>query len=118
MSDLGRRDAPAALIPDSVEEILGALEGTEVLKALQVTTEDLHVVRSDSDVQETLRIAYEILAALRENKVVEIFDGLPVGDQANFLRWIGSTADPELRASRTATFVSALQLSPSPIHSL
>ena len=53
-----------------------------------------------------------------DSGVLDTFFRLPKGDQANFLRWIGSTDDPEIRSRRTETFVSALEAAPlAPGHS-
>ena len=97
---------------DSLDEVLAALEGSRVLQTLHITNDALRAARSDSDLEETLRITHEILIALRDDDVLDTFYELPISDQANFLRWIGSTDDRQLRANRTETFVSALKLSP------
>lgn len=54
----------------------------------------------------------DILAALIGSDVLDTFFLLPRIDQVNFLRWIGSTDDLEMRSRRTATFVSALAAAP------
>ena len=98
----------------SVDLILAALIGSNVLETLEITQEDLVRARRDADLLETLTITYELLVAFEEAGVLDTFFRLPRGDQANFLRWIGSTDDLGTRATRTTTFVSALQAAPLP----
>jgi hypothetical protein len=73
---------------------------------------DLLAAQSDSDLLKTLRITYELFYALKESGVLDTFSRLPQADQANFLRLIGTTDDPELRGHRTGTLISALSESP------
>ena len=101
-----RRRAP------SVDEILATLVAANVLDVLEITDADVERVRTDSNLLETLTIAYDLLMAFDDAGVLDTFFRLPKADQANFLRWIGATDDPEVRARRTETFVSALDASP------
>lgn len=96
----------------SDEELLVALRGSATLEALGLTSDDLERAHEDSDLLETLRITYEVLGALREASVLGTLMKLPTAEQANFLRWIAATDDPELRRERTSTFVLALQEAP------
>lgn len=102
----------AALADMPVDDLVAALSATEVLQVLGITKEDLLLARSDSNLLDTLRIAYEFINVLRESGVLEIFTQLPKGDQADFLRWVAMTADQALRVSRTKIFASALEQSP------
>lgn len=101
-----RRHTPSA------DEILAALAGSGVLETLEIANEDLDRVRSDSDLLETLTITYELLMTFDDAGALDTFFRLPKRDQANFLRWIGSTDDPATRSRRTETFVSALLAAP------
>lgn len=96
----------------SDEELLVALRGSATLQALGLTGDDLERAHEDSDLLETLRITYEVLGALREASVLGTLMKLPTDEQADFLRWIAATDDPELRRERTSTFVLALQEAP------
>lgn len=96
----------------SIDEILGALVASGVLDTLDVATTDLEKARTDSDVMETLTVTYELLMAFDDSGVLDTFFRMSKGNQANFLRWIGSTDDPEIRDRRTETFVSALRAAP------
>jgi hypothetical protein len=83
-----------------------------VLETLEITSEDLATARNDSALMETLAITYDLLAAFDDARVLDTFLRLPRRDQANFLRWIGSTDDSGVRGHRTETFVSALRAAP------
>lgn len=96
----------------SIDEILTTLVASGVLETLEVATTDLEKARTDSDLRETLTITYELLMAFDDAGVLDTFFRMSKGNQANFLRWIGSTDDPEIRDRRTGTFVSALQVAP------
>lgn len=95
-----------------LEEVLSALSGSGTLDLLGMTTDDLHAARADSTLFETLRITHELLVALRDEGVLDIFLLLRKEDQANFVRWLGAMDEEELRRDRTKTFVSALRQSP------
>jgi hypothetical protein len=113
MSTAERREEFLAGVEDiSVDELLSALSGSKILDTLEISNEDLRLARSDSDLLETLRITYEIQAALIDFNVLDTFFRLPKADQADFLRWIGMTDDPDLRRNRIEAFVSALEESP------
>lgn len=96
----------------SVDEILETLVASGVLETLEIANDDVRKLRTDTNLLETLTIAYELLMSFDDAGVLDTFFRLPKRDQANFLRWIGSTDDPEVRARRTATFVSALEIGP------
>ena len=98
--------------PPSVDDVLATLTASGVLEALGVKAGDLAGSRTDSDLMETLAITYELLMTFDDSGVLDTFFRMAKGDQANFLRWIGSTDDPEIRRRRTETFVSALQSAP------
>ncbi len=55
-----------------------------------------------------------LMAALEEADVLDSFLRMEPSDQAHFLKVIGSTDDPAVRSQRTATFISALHMSPRP----
>lgn len=95
-----------------VDELLAVLRDSKMLMALEITNEELLWAHSDSDVLETLRITFEVLTALRDSDVLQVFLQLPTADQANFLRLIASIDDREVRRHRTDTFMSALSESP------
>lgn len=101
-----RRGAP------SVDEILRTLVASGTLETLEIANDDVQKVRTDANLLETLTIAYELLMSFDDAGVLDTFFRLPKRDQANFLRWIGSTDDPDVRARRTETFVSALEIGP------
>lgn len=101
-----RRHAP------SVDEILAALVASGVLETLEIANDDLDRVKGDSDLLETLTIAYELLMRFDDSGVLDTFFRLPKVDQGNFLRWIGATDDKETREHRADTFVRALQTAP------
>ena len=103
-------DAAVESMP--VDDLLAALSGSGILDTLVMTNEDLLLAHSDSDLLATLKITYEFSVALRNAEVLDIFFKLPRVDQANFLRWIGTTADRDLRRDRTQTFIAALHSSP------
>ena len=96
----------------SVDDVLATLTASGVLETLDIGAADLAGARTDSDVLETLAITYELLMAFDDAGVLDTFFRLAKGDQANFLRWIGSTDDRGVRSRRTETFVSALQTGP------
>ncbi len=96
----------------SVDDVLATLTASGVLETLDIAAEDLAKVRTDSGLFETLAIAYELLMAFDDSGVLDTFFRLSRNDQANFLRWIGSTDDPQVRGRRTETFVSALRAAP------
>lgn len=96
----------------SVDDVLATLTASGVLDTLDVGAEDLARARTDSDLLETLAITYELLMAFDDAGVLDTFFRLSKSDQANFLRWIGSTDDPGVRGRRTETFVSALRAAP------
>jgi hypothetical protein len=96
----------------TADDLLIALKEADVLKTLQITLDDLLIATEDTDVAETLRITYEVLVALKDSDVLEIFRRLPREDQANFLRWIGMTADLDARRRRTDALVLAISTSP------
>ena len=96
----------------SKEELLVALTESGILETLGVTTAELELARSDSDLLATLRITYEFVVILREYSVLNTFYGLPRRDQLQFLRWIGATGDVSLRRKRTELLVSAIEASP------
>ena len=100
----------------SVTELVDALDGSHVLATLQVTADDALLAHGDADVLETLSITYDLLGALSEAGVIDIFFRMHRPDQRAFLRWIGGTDETDLRHKRTQTFVSALQMSPLGIH--
>ena len=77
-----------------------------------LTSADLVRAHEDPDLLDTLRIAHDVLGALREAGVLATLMRLPKEEQAKFLRWIAATDDQELRRERTATFGLALQASP------
>jgi hypothetical protein len=95
-----------------LDDLLITLKEADVLKTLQITPDDLRIATEDKDLAETLEITYDILVALKDSDVLELFRRLPREDQANFLRWIGMTADPEARRRRTGNLVLALKSSP------
>lgn len=104
--------SPPLEAPPSVEEILASLAASGVLETLEITSDDLAAARNDSALMETLAITYELLESFDDAAVLDTFCRLPRRDQANFLRWIGSTDDPAVRDRRTQTFVSALRAAP------
>ena len=101
-------DAEAA----ETEAVLTALSGSGTLDLLGMNADDLQAARTDAALFETLRIAYELLVAMRGEGVLLTFLLLPKDDQANFVRWIGATDEESLRDSRTDTFISALKQAP------
>lgn len=109
---------PPTSLPDrrrapSVDQILATLAAADILETLEIDDDDdVRSVRTDSGLLETLTVAYELLMSFDDAGVIDTFFRLPKTDQANFLRWIGSTDDPETRIRRTDTFVSALEASP------
>ena len=103
---------PARPHTPSIDEVLATLVASGVLDALDIASADLGRARSDSDLQKTLAITYELLMSFDDSGVLDTFFRLSKGAQANFLRWIGSTDDPGIRARRTDTFVSALHAAP------
>lgn len=100
----------------SVDDVMAALIGSNVLETLEISNDDLARARSDTDLLETLRITYALLIAFEGAGVLDTFFHLPRRDQADFLRWIGATDDIGVREDRTATFVSALQAAPLAWH--
>ena len=98
--------------PAEVEEVIGALIGSETLDLLGMTNSDLQAARNEPELFETLRITYELLVALRANGVLGTFLSLPKDDQANFIRWVGAIDAESLRDGRTETFIVALQHAP------
>lgn len=98
--------------PVPADELVVALQSSESLELMGISNDDLMRGLEGLGLRETLTIALDVLAALDEEGVLGIFVGLPTERQANFLRWIASTGGPELRRTRTATFVSALLESP------
>ena len=107
-----RTPLPGRLRAPSVDEILETLVAANVLETLEIADDDVRRVRTDANLLETLTIAYDLLMAFDDAGVLDTFFRLPKVDQANFLRWIGSTDDPETRIRRTDTFVAALEASP------
>ena len=106
---------PVATAPHqvlSVDDLIENLGVSEILDALGITSDELAGARSDSDLLETLWITHEFLMALQGSNVLSAFLKLRRKDQANFLRWIGMTDDPQVRAEHTSTFVAALRGSP------
>jgi hypothetical protein len=103
---------PAQTSEMSIDDLAVALGGAGVLDLVGLSHDDLLAEHGDMDLVETLRITHDLLIALRDSSVLDTFLRLPRADQENFLRWIGSTDDRGLRASRTDTFVSALKMSP------
>jgi uncharacterized protein YdeI (YjbR/CyaY-like superfamily) len=96
----------------SVDEILTTLVASGVLETLEISNEDLATARTDAALLETLKITYELLETFDDSGVLDTFFRLPRRDQANFLRWIGSADDAQVRGRRAETFVSALQTAP------
>ncbi|HYO61105.1 MAG TPA: hypothetical protein VEU29_04330 [Actinomycetota bacterium] len=103
---------PARRRAPSIDEILSTLVASGVLETLDITNDDLARARTDSDLLETLTITFQLLETFDAAGVLDTFNCLPRGDQAKFLRWIGSTDDPATRTGRTDTFVSALHAAP------
>jgi hypothetical protein len=54
----------------------------------------------------------DLLDALEEADVTDVFCQLPDADQEQFSRWIGTAADDEGHWRRINAFVSALRMSP------
>jgi hypothetical protein len=94
------------------DDVLIALKEADVLKTLQITPDDIQIAAEDVDLAETLEITYDVLVALKESDVLKLFSRLPREDQANFLRWIGMTADRDSRRRRTDAIVLAMRTSP------
>jgi hypothetical protein len=101
---------PAADVP--VDDLLALLAQAGVLNALGIENHDLIEAGGDPDLIETLRITYEPLVTLKDAGLLDTFFQLPIGNQADFLRWIGMTDDADVRRRRTRTFVLALRESP------
>jgi hypothetical protein len=95
-----------------LEALLAALNESDIMATLGITSEDLELAHGDTDLLATLQITYEFLLVLKESSVLDTFYKLPRQDQAHFLRWIGATDDSELRRKRTETLVSAIEASP------
>lgn len=95
-----------------MDEILTTLAASNVLDTLDVADGDLSSARTDADLLETLTVTYELLMTFDDSGVLDTFFRLPKGDQADFLRWIGSTDDEQTRTHRADTFVSALRAAP------
>lgn len=96
----------------SVDDLLGALEDSEILTTLGISNESLPKAREDSDLLATLRITHEFLDALGYAGVLDTFFRLQRPDQAYFLRVVCTTDNDDLRRQRTKTFISALTMSP------
>lgn len=95
-----------------MDEVLAALNAPQITEMLEITNDDFLLARSDSNLFETMRITYELLLALRDSGVLDTFFRLPAANRKDFLRWLATTADPELRSDRAKTFISALRKSP------
>jgi hypothetical protein len=96
----------------SIDELLLALDKSEIVKTLGIDRDDLRMARRDSDLLKTLRITHGIVVRLGESAVLKTFFLLPRIDQANFIRWIGMTDDPKSREDRTDILVFALKEGP------
>lgn len=96
----------------SVDDLLGALEDSEILTTLGISNASLPRARDDSDLLATLRLTHEFLDTLGYAGVLDTFFRLQRADQAYFLRVICTSDNVDLRAQRTRTFVSALTMSP------
>ena len=96
----------------SIDDLVAALNASDILRTLEISNEDLLLARSDPNLLETLRITYQIITMLDDAAVLATFYLLPKADQANFIRWIGMIDDPEARRDRTTTLVFALEEGP------
>ncbi|HVF52953.1 MAG TPA: GGDEF domain-containing protein [Actinomycetota bacterium] len=106
-------DAPKAPDMNDVRfnDLLAALRDSNLLGTSEGASQQ-GSARRDGDAAATLRIVFEVMTALKDSGVLDIFFHLPEDKQADFLRWIGTAADHQLRGNRTATFVAALEESP------
>ena len=98
--------------PVSDDDLLIALKGSATIEMMGLDGDDLMRAHEDPDLLDTLRVAHEVLGALRDAGVLGTLTRLPKDEQAKFLRWIAATDDRELRRERTATFGLALRVSP------
>ena len=96
----------------SIDDLIESLGVSEILDALGISVTELAGAHTDTDLRQTLWITHEFLMALQDSNVLGTFLKLRRKDQANFLRWIGTTDDHEIRAEHTSTFVAALRGSP------
>src|SRR5687767_1304134 len=90
---------------ESYVDLPGVPRGSKTLEMLGINTDDLLLARGDSILLETLRSTHDLLSALRSAHILDTFLQLPSVDRTNFLRWIASSVDPEIRRSRTRSFI-------------
>jgi len=97
---------------DAAEETAAPPRGSRTLEMLGITNDDLVLMDGDAVLSETLRSTHDLLHALKRDHVLDTFLQLPMIDRSNFLNWIASSTDRDVRRSRTRSFVSALRSSP------
>ncbi|HET7482351.1 MAG TPA: GGDEF domain-containing protein [Actinomycetota bacterium] len=91
---------------------LASPRGSRTLGLLGITDDDLVLAQGDELLLETLRSTHDLLHALQNARVLDVFLQLPDIDRTSFLRWIASSNDLDVRRSRTRSFVTALTSSP------